>query len=592
MVDLAPQQHLRERLSAHLEVLYPALDKSALLDEMIALMALDQRCFMPEAHKNLWDESDTLVITYGDSILREGEWPLHTLHDFLRRELRGLISGVHILPFYPYSSDDGFSVINYVEVNPSLGDWKDINAIARDFDLMADLVINHCSSRSVWFENFKQRRHPGMDYFVEVDPATDLSEVVRPRTSPLLNEVQTLDGKRHVWCTFSHDQVDLNFQNPTVLLEFVKIIRHYLDMGVKIFRLDAVAFLWKVPGTTSLNLEQTHEAVRLVRTLIEHAVPEAIIITETNIPLRENLAYFGNANEAHLVYNFSLPPLLINTMVSGSCKALKTWMMGMPAAQDGTTYFNFIASHDGIGLRPAEGLLDDIEINQLVTLMQKSGGKVSWRALANGENRPYEINISLFDAMRRHLHPDNENDGEDGLQEQRFICAHALMLAVQGVPAFYIHSLLATENDENRVLHTSHNRSINRHQWGADDLESQLGTNSHHARIFKVLKELITLRSAQAAFHPNAAQYSLHLGDQVFGIRRESHSSGAAIVAVYNISAEPQEILLADLNLDGSAHWLDIVNDGADMRSQTCLVLAPYGYRWLRRCDNVNAVGE
>jgi sucrose phosphorylase len=592
MVDLAPQQHLRERLSAHLEVLYPALDKSALLDEMIALMALDQRCFMPEAHKNLWDESDTLVITYGDSILREGEWPLHTLHDFLRRELRGLISGVHILPFYPYSSDDGFSVINYVEVNPSLGDWKDINAIARDFDLMADLVINHCSSRSVWFENFKQRRHPGMDYFVEVDPATDLSEVVRPRTSPLLNEVQTLDGKRHVWCTFSHDQVDLNFQNPTVLLEFVKIIRHYLDMGVKIFRLDAVAFLWKVPGTTSLNLEQTHEAVRLVRTLIEHAVPEAIIITETNIPLRENLAYFGNANEAHLVYNFSLPPLLINTMVSGSCKALKTWMMGMPAAQDGTTYFNFIASHDGIGLRPAEGLLDDIEINQLVTLMQKSGGKVSWRALANGENRPYEINISLFDAMRRHLHPDNENDGEDGLQEQRFICAHALMLAVQGVPAFYIHSLLATENDENRVLHTSHNRSINRHQWGADDLESQLGTNSHHARIFKVLKELITLRSAQAAFHPNAAQYPLHLGDQVFGIRRESHSSGAAIVAVYNISAEPQEILLADLNLDGSAHWLDIVNDGADMRSQTCLVLAPYGYRWLRRCDNVNAVGE
>lgn len=592
MVDLAPQQHLRERLSAHLEVLYPALDKSALLDEMIALMALDQRCFMPEAHKNLWDESDTLVITYGDSILREGEWPLHTLHDFLRRELRGLISGVHILPFYPYSSDDGFSVINYVEVNPSLGDWKDINAIARDFDLMADLVINHCSSRSVWFENFKQRRHPGMDYFVEVDPATDLSEVVRPRTSLLLNEVQTLDGKRHVWCTFSHDQVDLNFQNPTVLLEFVKIIRHYLDMGVKIFRLDAVAFLWKVPGTTSLNLEQTHEAVRLVRTLIEHAVPEAIIITETNIPLRENLAYFGNANEAHLVYNFSLPPLLINTMVSGSCKALKTWMMGMPAAQDGTTYFNFIASHDGIGLRPAEGLLDDVEINQLVTLMQKSGGKVSWRALANGENRPYEINISLFDAMRRHLHPDNENDGEDGLQEQRFICAHALMLAVQGVPAFYIHSLLATENDENRVLHTSHNRSINRHQWGADDLESQLGINSHHARIFKVLKELITLRSAQAAFHPNAAQYPLHLGDQVFGIRRESHSSGAAIVAVYNISAEPQEILLADLNLDGSAHWLDIVNDGADMRSQTCLVLAPYGYRWLRRCDNVNAVGE
>jgi sucrose phosphorylase len=264
-------------------------------------------------------------------------------------------------------------------------------------------------------------------------------------------------------------------------------------------------------------------------------------------------------------------------------------MMGMPAAQDGTTYFNFIASHDGIGLRPAEGLLDDAEINQLVTLMQKSGGRVSWRALANGESRPYEINISLFDAMRRHLQADSNNNDEDGLQEQRFICAHALMLAVQGVPAFYIHSLLATENDENRVLHTSHNRSINRHQWAADDLESQLGSDSHHARIFKVLKELIALRSAQAAFHPNAAQYPLHLGDKVFGIRRESHSSGAAIVAVYNISAQPQKILLADLNLDESASWLDILNDDADLLSQSHLTFEPYGYCWLRRVDSTCA---
>ena len=284
MTELSPAQHLRNRLAAHLEVLYPQLGNAGLIEEMIAAMALDQRCFMPEAHKNHWDESDALVITYGDSILRDGEWPLHTLHDFLRRELRGVVSGVHILPFYPYSSDDGFSVINYVEVNPSLGDWQDVSAIARDFDLMADLVINHCSSRSLWFENFKQHRDPGQDYFVEVDPSVDLSAVVRPRTSPLLSEVQTLDGKRHVWCTFSHDQVDLNFENPKVLLEFIKIIRYYLDMGVKIFRLDAVAFLWKIPGTSSLNLEQTHEAVRLLRSLIEHAVPDAIIITETIFP--------------------------------------------------------------------------------------------------------------------------------------------------------------------------------------------------------------------------------------------------------------------------------------------------------------------
>jgi len=584
MTELSPAQHLRNRLAAHLEVLYPQLGNAGLIEEMIAAMALDQRCFMPEAHKNHWDESDAIVITYGDSILRDGEWPLHTLHDFLRRELRGVVSGVHILPFYPYSSDDGFSVINYVEVNPSLGDWQDVSAIARDFDLMADLVINHCSSRSLWFENFKQRRDPGQDYFVEVDPSVDLSAVVRPRTSPLLSEVQTLDGKRHVWCTFSHDQVDLNFENPKVLQEFIKIIRYYLDMGVKIFRLDAVAFLWKIPGTSSLNLEQTHEAVRLLRSLIEHAVPDAIIITETNIPLRENLAYFGNANEAHMVYNFSLPPLLINTLVTGSSRALKTWMMGMPAAQDGTTYFNFIASHDGIGLRPAEGLLDDEEIKALVGVMQKSGGRVSWRALANGENRPYEINISLFDAMRRRLDGSHGGDGEDGYQEQRFICAHALMLAVQGVPAFYIHSLLATENDENRVLHTSHNRAINRHQWSADNLEEQLATTSHHARIFAVLKELIKLRAKQPAFHPNAAQYPLHLGDHVFGLRRECHTEGSAgqsLLAIYNISACAQTLAMSSLNLDADKHWRELLSDTDIHPEAGDIVLPPYAYCWL-----------
>ena len=355
MTDSSPQSHLRDKLYAHLEQIYPQRELSRLVELLIELMELDQRCFMPEAHKNLWDERDCLMIAYGDSLQREGEWPLHTLHDFLRRECRGVISGVHILPFYPWSSDDGFAVINYVEVNPSLGEWQDINAISRDFDVMADLVINHCSSRSQWFENFKQRRDPGKDYFVEADPEWDLSAVVRPRTSPLLAEVQTLDGKRHVWCTFSHDQVDLNFANPEVLLEFVRIVRHYLDQGVRIFRLDAVAFLWREPGTNCLNLNQTHEMVRLLRSLIEHAAPDAILITETNIPLRENLAYFGNANEAHLVYNFSLPPLLLNALVSGDSSALNRWMMGMPAAQDGTTYFNFIASHDGIGLRPAEG---------------------------------------------------------------------------------------------------------------------------------------------------------------------------------------------------------------------------------------------
>lgn len=568
---------LRRKLATQLEFLYPGKNIATIVADIVAAMRLDECCGTPKTHENLWDESDVLLITYGDSILREGEKPLHTLREFLHRELSGVVSGVHILPFYPYSSDDGFSVINYAEVNASLGDWADVTAIADEFDLMADLVINHCSSRSLWFENFKQRKDPGVDYFVEADPATDLSAVVRPRTSPLLSEVQTLDGNRHVWCTFSHDQVDLNFQNPTVLLEMIKIIRLYLDYGVKLFRLDAVAFLWKIPGTNSLNLEQTHEVVRLLRSVIEHAAPDAIIITETNIPLRENLAYFGNANEAHMVYNFSLPPLLLHTLVNGDCGVLKSWMMGMPAAQDGTTYFNFIASHDGIGLRPAEGLLSDGEIDALAALMKKNGGKISWRALAGGENRPYEINISLFDAMRRAV-----NTGEDGFQVARFICAHALMLALQGLPAFYIHSLLATENDEKRMEHTGHNRAINRHQWQADSLDAALVGDGHHARVFATLKNLISIRSAEGAFHPNAAQYPLHVGDKVFGIRRESRLSNDLIVSLFNISAAPQRVPLAELNLDGAQYWQDVISKNQIDTTADYIELPAYGYCWLK----------
>src|SRR5690554_5235746 len=274
--------------------------------------------------------------------------------------------------------------MDYFEVNKAMGDWTDIEAIAADYRLMADLVINHASTSSEWFRNFIRGEGPGHDFFYTASPDASTTQVVRPRTSPLLRETETHDGVKHVWCTFSHTQVDFDFRNPAVLQTFVEIIRFYLDRGVRIFRLDAVAFLWKKPGTSCLNLPETHEVVRLLRTLIQHAQPDAILITETNIPNRENLSYFGNANEAHCIYNFSLPPLLLNTLVTGQCLYLKQWLMSMPPAQNGTTYFNFIASHDGIGLRPAEGLLSDAEIAALINTMQQFGGQISWRAGDNG----------------------------------------------------------------------------------------------------------------------------------------------------------------------------------------------------------------
>jgi len=567
-----------ERVRHHLEAIYHAdpPDLDELAAALVALMRLESPCAEPEQYVNHWDQRDAIVITYGDSLQCADELPLVTLKRFLDEHTDGVLSGVHILPFYPWSSDDGFSVLDYSSVNESLGGWEEISAIAGSYDLMADLVINHCSSRSLWFENFLKNLEPGKDYFFTASPGDDLSDVVRPRTTPLLRSVTAVDGERHVWCTFSPDQVDLDFRNPEVLKQFVAIIRQYLDAGVRIFRLDAIAFLWKVPGTNCLNLEKTHEVVRLLRTLVEYARPDTLLITETNIPNRENLSYFGNANEAHCVYNFSLPPLLVNTLVTGDCAYLKQWMMSMPPAQSGTAYFNFIASHDGIGLRPAEGLLSDDELDALIATMEGFGGHVSYRALEDGLQKPYEINISLFDALQGTVR------GPDQLGVNRFVCAHAIMLGLEGIPGIYIHSLVGTRNDYQRLENTGHYRAVNRHQWDFDALQAALADeNSHHGEVFRHIKALLAIRSRQAAFHPNATQFTLHLGSALFGFWRQSMNRRQSIFCISNITDQPQVATLSDINLIETEDWQDLIGGEQYVSRDGLLQLAPYQTVWI-----------
>ena len=573
-----PKNKLHIEIEAHLGAIYQdgeVENVSLLTNELIELMGLQDKEVIENRNVNHWDETDSLVITYGDSVLLDDEKPLRTLNRFLDKYCRSSISGVHILPFYPFTSDDGFSVLDYSSVNESLGDWEDINAIANNYSLMADLVVNHCSARSPWFENFIKGRDPGRGFFYTASPDDDLSTVVRPRTNDLLREVETSEGTQYVWCTFSHDQVDLNFRNPAVLKQFVSIIKQYLDNGIRIFRLDAIAFLWKEIGTNCLNLEQTHEMVRLFRTLIEQAQHDAIIITETNIPNRENLEYFGNADEAHCVYNFSLPPLLVNTLVTGSCGYLKQWMMSMPPARNGTAYFNFVASHDGIGLRPAEGLLSDAEINSLVKTMQGFGGHVSWRALDDGNSKPYEINIALIDALQGTVR------GADDLGLQRFVCAHAIMLALEGIPAIYIHSLVGTHNDHQRVENSGHNRAINRHQWNYTKLEEALADqNSSHYIVYNQLKQLLKIRRQQSAFHPNATQFTLHLGDQLFGFWRQSLDRQQSLFCISNISDQGQTLTLADINLIDNEQWHDLIS-GQPCSGGNGIEMEPYQTVWI-----------
>jgi sucrose phosphorylase len=573
-----PAYHaLMERITPLIEALYPQENTEELAYKLIKQTGLTlDNLQLPASHQSHWDEQDIMLITYGDSIKTANQKPLTTLKNTLDKYLKSSVSMVHILPYYPYSSDGGFAVKDYDLINPDLGTWEEINEISHDYRIMADLVINHCSSEHPWFESFCRGEPDYQDFFVQASPTDDLSKVVRPRTTPLLRVTHTPQGEKYVWCTFSHDQIDLNFSNPEVLLEIMRLIAFYIEQGASIFRLDAIGFLWKKIGTSCMHLPETHMAIQLMRALIEYRLPYAIIITETNVPKKENLTYFGNANEAHMVYNFSLPPLLINAMLTGSAKHLKTWLMSMPPAQMGTSYLNFIASHDGIGVRPAEGILDPEELQNMIHALQSFGAKVSWRTGLNGEKHPYEINVALVDAFK------GTAEGEDSYQIQRMLCAHAIAIALEGVPAIYIHSFFATENDYLGLARTEHNRDINRHQWQLDELTSKLDNpESLHAKVLQGLNALIAIRKQQPAFHPNATQFTLHLPETLFGFWRQSLMRDQSIFVINNVTNKSQILNLAQLNLIDMDEWKELISGERITDLYGEIELRPYQTVWI-----------
>lgn len=563
------------QLQQHISFLYPDANAELLTGAIAA--EFDRAALrIPLPFEQLWDESDCLLITYGDSIVRDGERPLTTLKRFLDDFIGDAISSVHILPFCPFSSDDGFAVIDYQAVNADLGGWENIRAISDSYRLMADIVINHVSSKSEWFQNYIAGEEPGASWFLEASLDDDLSQVVRPRTSPLLRPTETLDGTKYVWCTFSHDQIDFDFGNPQVLLQFLRIIRMYLEEGVRIFRLDAIGFLWKESGTTCLHLPQTHEVVRLIRTVVDFYAPGTVLITETNVPNHENLTYFGNRNEAHVIYNFSLAPLLVHALLTGDPEPLKRWMMSMPPAPQECAYLNFTASHDGIGMRPAEGLISEYEQLQMVETIRSFGGRVSARRGSDGAEHVYELNISLFDALRGTI------AGPDSWQVDRFLCSQTVMLGLEGIPAFYVHSLLATPNDTDGVVRSGHNRSINRHTWDDSRLRELLNDpESSHSVVLRELCRRIHLRCDQPAFHPNATQFTLQLQSPFFAFWRQSHDRSQSIFCIHNMSDNVLPLRLADLNLITMNEWQDLLS-GEEFSDHTAtLEIAPYQCLWI-----------
>jgi glucosylglycerate phosphorylase len=555
-----------EHIGRRLQTLYGA-EGSEVLKRIVRL--IDQfrlQVPLPPAPRS-WDEQDVILITYADQIQCEGkhrefgcreasdtalsgtarEHPLALLERFLcANRLDHLLSTVHLLPFFRSTSDDGFAVVDYRSVDPRIGNWNDIERLGRSFRLMFDLVLNHLSSRSKWFQAYLQGRAPCAHFFIEVEPAADLSEVTRPRSSPLLTPFQTHAGTRHVWTTFSSDQIDLDYREPRVLVAMLKVLLHYVAHGAQIIRLDAIAYLWKELGTSCVHLKQTHEVVRLMRDLLDAVAPGVWLLTETNVPHQENISYFGAGDEARLVYQFSLPPLLLDAFTHEDARPLMQWLGQLEAPPQGTTYLNFTASHDGIGIRPLEGQVSRQRIESLLETMQRQGGLVSTRRQEDGLDVPYELNIAYVDALAPLL--SNGSNREDGIKlaqaaevdehARRFLASQAIMLAMQGIPAVYFHSLLGSQGDVAGAEQSGQPRRINRQKFSLQQLQEQMSApGSLSSAIYQGYRRLLEVRRAQSAFHPEATQAAIDTGNPHLvtfvrsGIRRRKQILVAANVS-------------------------------------------------------------
>ncbi len=569
---------LLERLEARFARLYGEARAAACLRRLVMLVGRYGIGFRGGAADRPLAPGDQALIAYADMIRPADGPPLAALHRFLPR-VRGAFSMVHLLPFFPASSDDGFSVIDYRAVDPALGGWAEIEAIGRDIDLVFDLVLNHTSRHSGWFRDFVDGIAPARDYFLPTDPQLDLSAVVRPRTHPLLTEVHTRGGERHVWTTFSADQVDLDFANPDVLFEFLDILLRYIARGARVVRLDAIAFLWKRPGTSCLHLPETHEVVRLLRDFVGLVAPHVRLLTETNVPHEENVSYFGSGDEAHLVYQFSLPPLLLHALLRGSARRLTDWAARLSPPPAGCAFFNFTASHDGIGVRPLEGLIPASETAALAAHVEAIGGRVSMKRNADGSTSPYELNTTWFDAVGEGSGPATE------AQIARHLLSQTLPLALQGVPGVYFHSLVAARNDRAGADASGIARRINRARWSEPQLAAALDDESTvSARVFGELVRRLRARAAEPAFDPAGGQQVLDLHEAVFAVVRTAPDSRRAVAALHNLSDRPVEVELpTDLGRRPPAGWPDLLNGHRlDVQDGRRIQIDPYAARWLR----------
>lgn len=560
---------MKEEIKKHLEIIYNKIYSQNEIEEIVNEIFNLVNFWKSKIKINVkpLNEKSVYLITYGDSIREKNTPTLQTFQKFINKySFKEFITDIHFLPHFPYTSDDGFSVVDYYQVDKKLGTWDDLKNIARDFNLMYDCVINHISQKSQWVKGFLQNKLEYKNFFIVKNFKWDYSKTIRPRTSPLFHFYQKTNGEAiELWSTFSKDQVDLNFKEKNVLLKSIDILMTYFYNGAKSIRLDAIGFIWKEDGLNNMHLKQCHEIVKLWRTLSDYICKDFILITETNVPFKENISYFGKEDEAHLVYQFPLPPLLLHTFTQKDTTKLTKWSKSLAFINKlkTNTFFNFFASHDGIGLKPAMGILTNEEITDLSKIALSKNGMVSYGQV-NGKTIPYELNINAYSFLK-------ENNKYD---VDKFIGAYAIVLSLVGVPAIYYHSLLGSTNDVKGRDETKIPRRINREKYDFEKINNLLQDDAtDNYKIYNLFKKIITIRSQYDAFHPHAQQEIWDFGKNVFSLLRIGKKD--KIVFVINVTSDKIKIKIP-LKGENILNNQIIEND---------IQLQPYEFVWIKVSD-------
>ncbi len=584
----------RKRMLSRLTFLYGESEAEKWYPELERILKV-HNAFKPEAliqaekaydPRERFTEKDFVLITYGDAFKGGRGETLAALHQTVQKHNPGAINTIHLLPFFPYSSDKGFAVIDFRSVDPKMGTWECVRDMGADYDLMFDGVMNHCSSRSQVFQEFLQGNPKAKDYFIAYDSPDDLtpdqrSKIFRPRTSDILTRFDTLEGSKWVWTTFSDDQIDFNFRNPEVLLGVLTGLLFYVRHGADILRLDAVTYIWAEPGTECVHLPETHAVIKLLRDVLDLVAPRVAIITETNVPHEDNISYFGNGHdEAHMVYNFALPPLVLFTFYAEDATAISKWARGMNNPSDRATFFNMLDTHDGVGLMGVKGILKKEEISLIIEKAGEHGAYISYKATEDGEE-PYEINTTWWSAI-------NRDDGDEGIafKVSRYLASRSLSMVLQGVPALYTHGALAMPNDHERVEKTHHKRDVNRGLIDPERLAEELkDPHSKRSHLARMAGRLNLTRTRERAFHPQGNQQIIMNSPDVFTVLRTSPDGEERILAMTNVTPRktPMEFRPSEWGVR-ETHWYDLINENPWIAEEGRLkvTLEPYDIVWLK----------